>query len=38
MNLRMAAIGKARNECRILTEERLGKWTLKLRGFGKIIF
>jgi len=30
MNLRVAAVGKARNECRILTQERLGKWTFKL--------
>jgi hypothetical protein len=38
MNLSVAAVWKKRNECRILTEERLGKWTLKLRSFGKLIF
>jgi hypothetical protein len=38
MNLRMASVGKTRNECRILKEEGLGKWTLKLRDFDKLIF
>lgn len=38
MNLRLAAVGKTRNECRMLTEERLGKWALKLRVSDKLIF
>jgi hypothetical protein len=38
MNMSVAAVGKTRNEFRILKEERLGKWTLNLRGFDKIVF
>ena len=38
MNLSVAGVWETRNECRILTEEILGKRTLKLRGFGKLIF